>query len=171
MTNEVAAVLDAVQYLEGGPAVDAVEHRRSGGTPVPETPVEDQWPLFARACAAWGVRSTLALPVTVREILVGSVHVYAAEPAFDGHEEDLARLVDAMAQEVTSSLEVSLRRGVAERGPRSLRGEGAVNRAIGTLAVHLDIDVVAAYERLDQAALRAGITPDVLALALMDLDH
>ena len=172
VTNEATAVLDAVQYLEGGPVVAAVEHRRWGETDVSDTLVRDRWPLFARACAASGVQRTHTLPVTMSDVLVGSVHVYAAENAFVGREEDLARLVDVMAQEVVSRSEVSLTtRRLSEQGPRSLRGEGAVNRALGSLAVHLDIDIAAAYERLDDAALRAGITADVLALALMDLQN
>jgi len=105
VTNEATAVLDAVQYLEGGPVVAAVEHRRWGETDVSDTLVGDRWPLFARACAASGVQRTHTLPVTMSDVLVGSVHVYAAENAFVGREEDLARLVDVMAQEVVTRSE------------------------------------------------------------------
>jgi hypothetical protein len=159
-SEERIAVLDAIRYLDGGH--DLSEHL-----------VDGRWDLFARACDAVGVRSTVTLPVARDDLVVGSVHLYAGnDQGLDERDEDLARALDAVALEVVLDSEVSLTtRRLAEPAPLSLRGEGAVNRAVGTLAVHLDIDVATAYSQLADAALRAGITPERLALALTDLHH
>ena len=172
VSDETTAVVDAVQYLDGGPGVDSVKRQRWGETRVAEADTRERWPLFAQACAGANLQSTLTVPVTESGLLViGSVQLYAGvDLAFEGRDEDLAQVVGESAHDIVTGSETSLAtRRMAEPAPRSLRGEGAVNRAIGSLAVHLGIDVAAAYTRLADAALRAGIAPDRLALALMDL--
>ncbi len=172
VSDETTAVIDAVQYLDGGPGVDSVMRRRWGETRVADADTRERWPLFAQACVQANLRSTLTVPVTESGLLViGSVQFYAAsDRSFEGRDEELAQAVEESAHELVTGSDTTLAtRRMAEQAPRSLRGEGAVNRAIGSLAVHLGIDVAAAYAQLVDAAQRAGIAPDRLALALMDL--
>lgn len=63
-TDSRLAALDATQYLDGGPCVDAAD----AGIPMKATmsdPLdEDRWYLFSRAAGLVGVASTLSLPTT-----------------------------------------------------------------------------------------------------------
>src|SRR3954465_4199549 len=68
-SDKAAAVLDAVQYLDGGPGVQAAERRNWG--PAGLASLDGRWPLFAAAGQHAGVRSTLVLPVTEHGIAVG----------------------------------------------------------------------------------------------------
>ena len=90
-SDEEIAVLDALQYFDGGPCVDAV-HSGHGIETGSASPLdEEHWRLFAQATAAAGVRSTLTFPVTQSGRVVGSVNLYGASPnTFEGHHEELA---------------------------------------------------------------------------------
>jgi len=169
-TDERVAVLDGVQYLDGGPGVEAAARRQWGATNLVSQ--DGRWPLFAAASLRAGVRSTLTLPVTDHEVALGAVRVYAGlEDAFDEREADVARLVDGgdAAELVVGSATTLTTRRLAERSPLSLRAQGALNRAIGALTLHLDTDVTTAYERLVDAAQRADVSVERLAQTVVDL--
>ena len=94
-TSDDVAGVDATQYLDGGPCVQAVRD----GTPL-ETQIdlldERQWQLFAHASAAAGVQSTLSLPITTGARVTGGIHLYGPGPdTFHGGTEKLARALGA----------------------------------------------------------------------------
>src|SRR6478735_5928249 len=73
------AMLDSLQYLDDGPSVDAVATPRVVTFDADdESDWEGRWQLFAGASAAFGVRSTLSLPILVDDEVVGSVNLYGA---------------------------------------------------------------------------------------------
>lgn len=109
-SSEEVAALDAVQYLDGGPCVEAT-HTASpvgmvGGAagPADREPPDDpgpprdaddpedvddvqdvsdleaRWHLYARASAAAGVASSLTLPIERGGAVIGTVNLYAATP-------------------------------------------------------------------------------------------
>jgi transcriptional regulator with GAF, ATPase, and Fis domain len=85
-TAKEVALLDAVQYISGGPCVDAVEAERVLAYEQSELFDEEEWQLVAHATAAASVASTLTLPILVSGQVGGSVNLYATTPdAFDGH--------------------------------------------------------------------------------------
>lgn len=170
VSHETVAVIEAMRYLEGGPGLDAATRRRRREVSLPA--LEGRWTFYAAASARAGVRSTLTLPVAENEVTVGAVRVYAGvEDAFETSVDDVAHLVEGSeaAELVTGSAATLTTRRLAPSPPLSLRAQGALNRAIGALTLHLDLDVTAAHERLVDAAQRAGITLDHLALAAVDL--
>lgn len=73
-TSAEIAALDAIQYLDGGPCVEAI-----GETIVLETDndtmSEQGWLLFAGSTAARGIASTLSLPALDGERVVGWVQL------------------------------------------------------------------------------------------------
>jgi GAF domain-containing protein len=170
-SDDEVAVLDGVQYLDGGPCVDAVNQARGIETTAPELMEEDPWRMFAQAASALGVGSTLTMPLTDHGRVLGSVNLYAdSDHAFQGHHEELAEILGAWAPGALRQTDESFTaRRLAQEPPRSLRAEGLVSRAVGMLAVRLGIDVTAADERLSEAAARAGITPHQLAEVLIRL--
>ena len=93
-SDDEIAVMDGVQYLDGGPCVAAVDAGHGIETSHDELVSEDPWRMFARATAARGVRSTLTMPITERGSVVGSVNLYGgSEDAFEGHHDELAQIL------------------------------------------------------------------------------
>jgi GAF domain-containing protein len=170
-SDEEIAVLDALQYLDGGPCVDAVHggHGIETGSASPLD--EEQWRMFAQATAASGVRSTLTLPLTEEGCVIGSVNMYGASAqAFDGHHEQLAQILGAWAPGAISNADLSFgSRRLAEQAPAALRAQGHIDKAVGFIGVHQGVSTTRALELLQHAATRAGISPEQLAEAILDL--
>ena len=70
-TDEIAA-LDAIQYLDGGPCVDAAHNNETIQTTLEDAIDEDRWHMFARASSAAGVASSLTLPLLRAGRVVGA---------------------------------------------------------------------------------------------------
>src|SRR3954466_6007724 len=70
------AVLDAVQYLAGGPCLDAARSDEVLEFREQEILDEESWRLFAGATAATAVVSTLTLPILDGDRVVGTVNLY-----------------------------------------------------------------------------------------------
>src|SRR5680860_1169127 len=101
------ALLDAIQYLDGGPCVNATQDGTTIATAQLPTD-EGRWQLFARGWGLAGVASTLSLPVMSDGRAVGGVNLYAATPtAFDGHHEELADACGTWAQGAVTNADLS----------------------------------------------------------------
>lgn len=170
-SDEEIAVLDAIQYLAGGPCVDAVEEDHGIHATREDLLDEQNWRIFARATAAVGVRSTITFPLSSHNVIVGSANLYgASDHAFQGHEEELALIVGGWAPGVVHNADLSFTtRRTAQGAPQRLRTDARIDRAIGYLAARLGLDAEAAYRRMQAAALRAGISMIQLAEALLKL--
>jgi transcriptional regulator with GAF, ATPase, and Fis domain len=170
-SNKYIAGLDAVQYLDGGPCINAVHEQRTIPWHESDPLDENQWQLFARSVAAAGIASTLSLPIMRNERVVGSVNLYAStRDAFDGHHEELARRCGAWAPGVVSNADLSFSsRLAALEAPDRLRGQDTVDQALGIISTAQHIDITAATERLREAAARAGISETQAAAAIIGL--
>lgn len=164
------AALDAVQYVDDGPCVEAVEQAEPVCTDVEGLLDEHRWQLFAQATAAAGIRSTLSLPFRHRGVVTGGVNLYGdAADTFEGHEQQLAELFGAWAPGAVANADLSFEtRLEAARSPERLKGQAYVDRAIGLLVSARGLDPDAAEERLQAAAARAGVAVFVLARALVE---
>lgn len=168
-TDDDAAVLDALQYVDGGPCVAAVEHDQ----PLEYLPSarldEAEWQLFARGTAAAGVASTLSLPILVSGAVIGSVNLYAASAnAFTGRHEPVAAVFDAWAPGAVTNADLSFgTRRTAEQAPRILRDNVHIEIATGVIAAREGLGRDAALARLRDAARRAGVSEGRLADALV----
>ncbi len=164
------AVLDAIQYVVGGPSVEVL-HREAPLEYRPDAPLEEErWHLFALAAASATVRSTLTLPVVDAEGgVVGSVNLYAASRrAFEGLHAELAELFDAWAPGAVTNADLSFStRLEAQQAPQRLRDRARVETAVGLLAAETGADVSDARLRLEQAAARADVPLRELAEAVL----
>jgi GAF domain-containing protein len=169
-TSDEIAGLDAVQYLDGGPCVDAAQSRRE--VEVDDLLDEEQWQMFAQTSAAAGVRSSLTLPLLdSRGSVIGTVNLYASSPdAFESRIEPLADALGASAAKAVSNADLSFdTRLVAAEAPRRLVEQDEVDTAAGMLVASQDVDIATARERLRAAAARAGITEVQVARVVMGL--
>lgn len=165
------AVLDAVQYLAGGPCVEGVKAERVLAYDQAELASEQDWQLFAQATNGMSVMSTLTLPVLADDAVVGSVNLYGATAeAFDGHHEAIAKIFGAWAPGAVTNADLSFRtRATAEQAPQILRDEVDLTRAWTVVAAREGIDLETARTRLAEAAARAGASQMQLARILIEL--
>lgn len=159
-TASEIAVLDAIQYVAGGPCVEGA---MVGATRefVGDDPLdESRWQLFAQATAAQAVRSTLTLPILTNGQVLGTVNLYgASRQAFGGQHEELAGIFGAWAAGAVTNADLSFTtRSEAQAAPRRVRERVVVEMAIGILASQLRLDVDAAEDRLRDAARRSGVS-------------
>jgi hypothetical protein len=169
--NEVLAALDATQYLDGGPCVEAVEH--------PQAPIEadmadpldeDRWSLFASASAATGVASTLSMStVDTAGQVTGGINLYAAtRHAFDGRHEILAATLGASANGIVTDADLGFAtRERARAAPAVLLAQADIETAVGLLAAYYAVGIEEAHRRLLEAARQAGVDPSVVARVLI----
>jgi len=160
MTDKpAAALLDAMQYLSGGPCETAVAEGSIQANVRPPTD-EGAWQVFARAEAVAGIASTLSLPVLRNGRAVGGVNLYGSTThAFDGQHEELALICGAWAEGAVTNADMSFTSRIrASTAPIRLRDRGAVDVAIGYVAAFQDIDTDEAMRRIRDAAARADVS-------------
>jgi GAF domain-containing protein len=170
-TRERLALLDAIQYVLGGPCVDAALQDSTvlSGDSEQGLLDEQRWVEFARAGAAQGVLSTLSMPIHDEGRVVGGVNLYAATPrAFYGREEQIAGIVGAWAPGAVHNADLSFStRAVAQRAPRVLEEMDVLDQATGVVVAAQGVDIPTARQLLTEAAHRAGEDEIAVARALI----
>lgn len=158
--SELAKSLDAVQYLDDGPCISAMNDNDTVDTTADDLLAEGRWQLFAQAQAAHGVGSTLSLPVLEDHTVVAGINLYAStSDAFDGKHARLAQICRAWAPGAVINADLSFRtREEAVATPGRLRSQEEFDQAIGMLAASQSITVDEAAERIRDAAQRAGVS-------------
>ena len=169
-SDERIAMLDAMQYVDGGPCVDAMERGRVVESDPDALLDEGRWKLFARGSAAAHVSSTLTIPVLDEGQVTGTVNLYAGDPqAFAGRQPDLAEIFGGWAAGATSNADLSFAtREAAREAPDRLAAEMAVETAVGVVAALTGQDVAQARRTLQEAADRAGVSLLSLAHAVVE---
>jgi GAF domain-containing protein len=157
---EQFAGLDAVQYLDGGPCVAAVDRSEPVDADVMGLLDEGRWQLYAQASAAVGVGSSLSLPVMDGGRVVGGVNLYASTPdGFVGHHEAVAEAVGSDAAFAVANADLSFwTRKLAMEAPGRVRERGEINIALGIISEAHGVNMTVARKRLRDAAARAGIS-------------
>jgi GAF domain-containing protein len=165
-SSSAAAVLDAAQYLDGGPCVEVAEGHGDVLETTTDDPLdEERWQLYATVGAAIGVASTLSLPVYRDGRRVGGVNLYASTAdAFTGHHDELADLLGTQASEAVSNADLSFStRLEAAAAPHRLRDRVQIDTAVGLLAGFHGYDVDSARRDLARVAGRAGLDETLVA--------
>jgi GAF domain-containing protein len=170
-SSDEIAVMDALQYLTGGPCVEAVTGERVLRFTSDQLLDEEEWRLFAQGTAATGILSTLSLPIVTDGQVTGSINLYGGSPqAFTGHHEQLAGIFGAWASGAVTNADLPFRtRLTASQAPRLLRARTQIDTAVGILAATEGIQIGEAAQRLRDASQRAGIDELELAESLIRL--
>jgi GAF domain-containing protein len=169
-TDLDAAALDAIQYLEGGPCVAAVE-QGSVVTVSDDDPVDERaWHTFAQASARAGVSSTLSIPLMASDQVYGGLNLYGSTPsAFDGHHDELAALYGGWAGGAVTNADLTFTTlARARTAPRVLADATSSNVAVGLLMAAHDLPEATARHLLTEAAARAGVSVGRVADILLD---
>jgi GAF domain-containing protein len=166
ITAESLRLIDAAQFLDGGPCQESA---RSDVTLATDVLSEQRWHLFALAEAATGVQSSLSLPLRADGAPSGSVNFYGSRPdTFTDRARELATLFGAAADDAVSNADLpmtGLQR--ARTSAQQVRADARLDIAIGILAERQGLPIEEARERLHDAAARAGIEVGALARLLL----
>ena len=165
-----AAALDAVQYTDDGPCLEAVREGEIVQTGDEYALDEGRWQLFAQAGAAAGVRSSLSIPFRHDGVVTGGVNLYGAtSDTFDGLVDQLSAIFGAWAPGAVTNADLSFdTRLEAMEAPKRLKDQQYVDKAIGLLMAVRSVSVAAAEDSIRVAAARAGVTMGVLSKAIVE---
>ena len=168
-TSTEIAIFDAMQYLDGGPCVDAVAGERPLEVSELDAVDESTWQLFSESTAAAGVKSTLTLPIVTGGSVTGSINLYASSTrAFDGHHRQLADIFGAWAPGAVTNSDLSFStRASARQAPGILRERMIVDTATGYLMASQDLSPEEAHRKMERAAAQAGVSVVDLAKAVV----
>ena len=168
-SNDMVATLDALQYLDGGPCVEAVRAGKSVQVPDADALDERQWELFSQAEAAFGVEATLSLPVLTAGRATGGVNLYASRAgAFRGRHDQLALVFGAWAAGAVTNADMTFRsRLEAVRTAAKLDALDDIAKAVGVVAARQGVSTEEARARLESAGNLAGIDTENVARAVL----
>jgi transcriptional regulator with GAF, ATPase, and Fis domain len=153
-SNEAAGLMELFQLQnDQGPCLDCFRT----GQPVTATDLASPgqpWPRFAAAAIEAGFRTVEALPMRLRDQVIGALNLFRAAPGpFEPAE---LRLGQALADVATIGLlhERNVRRSetVAEQLQGALNSRVVIEQAKGRLAERLGIDMDAAFALLREYA-------------------
>lgn len=173
-SDERIALLDGVQYVDGGPCVDALREVTVVDASNQEA-LQKSWELFSAASLQNGVEATLSLPVPWEGSGVFGFNLYAsAASAFEGHQDELARVLGAWAGGAVTDQDLPFStRDLARLAPTILKESTDLAVVAGLVAHARGIELSEAETRLRRASVRAAIPltdlVDALRQVLTDL--
>jgi GAF domain-containing protein len=169
-SSEAARRLEIFQ-LEGdeGPCLEAIRT----GQPIIEPDLshaQQRWPQFAPAALRVGFAAVHAMPMRLREQVIGGLNLFRDQPgSFDPTD---VRIGQALADTATIGLvhERNLRRGeiVSEQLQGALNSRGIIEQAKGKLAERFGLDMDTAFTALRHYARDHNLRLSDLAQAFID---
>jgi anti-sigma regulatory factor (Ser/Thr protein kinase)/GAF domain-containing protein len=157
-SSEQAHLLELFEVeTDEGPCVECY----AAGEPVADSDLgtpDPRWQRFAGRARAAGFRAVYAVPVRLRDEVIGVLNLFAtvAGPLDDA----AARAARALANITTIGLlqhrAVEYRQVLAEQLQHAMNSRVVIEQAKGVLAEHLGLDMAAAFDELRRYAARVG---------------
>ena len=168
-SSEAARVLELFQLQsDQGPCLDC--YRNGEPVAAADLGTDQRWPEFAAAAAQAGFHAVQALPMRLRDQVIGALNLFRDAPgAFDAEEVHVGQ---ALADVATISLlhERSMRRTdtLNEQLQTALNSRVVIEQAKGKLAERLGIDVDQAFSLLRAQARSSNQRLSDLARGFVD---
>jgi len=149
-SSEEAGLLELFQLQnDQGPCLDCFRTGRPVTADDLTGPCQ-RWPRFAEAAARSGFRTVEALPMRLRDQVIGALNLFRAEPGPIGPAD--LRIGQALADVATIGLlherNVRRREAVAEQLQAALNSRVVIEQAKGKLAERLSVDMDRAFNML-----------------------
>lgn len=165
--------VDAAQYLCDGPGVEVARTGEPLAVPdVLDVLDEERWHAFARTAAARGIRSSLSVPLRRDDLSVmGALNLYASDPAaFRDHGDLLVAIFGQHVEGAVRNADLSFTTRDAARGlPQQLADRAKLDQAVEILVSDLRCSASEARERIESAAVRAGISVPATAEVVIQI--
>jgi len=134
---------------DDGPCVDCFRNK----TPIREENLRDalsRWPRFAPEAIAAGFSAVYALPMRLREQVIGSLNLLRAEPGVLDSDELLVAqaLADVATIGILQHRAASESRLIAEQLQYALNSRIVIEQAKGVLSEHAGLDMDEAFKRI-----------------------
>ncbi|MFF0743124.1 GAF and ANTAR domain-containing protein [Streptomyces sp. NPDC004111] len=156
---------------EEGPCLDCFRGRRPvAPLALSSAAARERWPVFAPRAAAYGFGSTYAVPLRLRETVIGALNLFAGPDGAGTAPQEL-QLAQALAD--TATLGVLQQRTVrhdellAGQVQSALTGRVRLDQAKGMLAEQWGLSVDEAFDALRSHAERAGRPVSEVAMDLV----
>jgi GAF domain-containing protein len=153
-TDDRAARIDAYQTdTREGPCVDAVRDGTSIRAVLPKD--SSKWPTFAARATGAGLCAAYAVPLRVREVVLGSLNVYSFSGEFAQDDEKASEALAAQAAIALSNAQVFARtRALVDDLNVALETRDVIGQAKGILMERHTITADEAFEMLVSASQR-----------------
>ena len=156
-TDPAAPEIDVAQYETGnGPCLSAFAERET--FIIPDTETDTRWVEFCRAAAAYGVLSTLSLPMVVEQRGIGALNFYSRRRRAFGPEEarvgtifaEHASVAIANAQAYWGAFELS------QQLSEAMKSRATIEQAKGVLMAAQGCGADEAFDTLRRASQRSN---------------
>jgi GAF domain-containing protein len=150
--------LDEAQYsVQNGPCVEAGQ---DGQVHLSQhLPNDARWPTLAKAAAANGIGSVLAVPIPNGKEPVGTLNLYArrADAFAQGDTRGALGFAKYAAYALLSARERQETRRLAEQLAEAMKSRAVIDQAIGVLMARERIDAASAMDMLRRASQSANV--------------
>ncbi|QXG75604.1 GAF and ANTAR domain-containing protein [Modestobacter sp. L9-4] len=154
---------------DSGPCLDSFRTGESV-TPPDLAAMRASWPAFSARAEAAGYRSAQAVPMRLRDQVIGAMNVFrVTEGALVGSQLKLARaLADVASVALIAERTISARAVVADQLQEALNSRVVIEQAKGMLAERTGIGVDEAFVQMRDHARRNGLPLRDVAAAVVE---
>ena len=130
-TDPTAPEIDIAQYRTGhGPCMDA--YRDGNILRIDDSARDERWPEFCASARAHGVRSTLSLPLSTRDEVIGALNLYSFQvQMFNDNEQVVAVFVAQAAATLANAQAYWAVRTLGDQLQDALASRAAIEQAKG----------------------------------------
>jgi GAF domain-containing protein len=153
-SDEITNVADLLQYdLDEGPCLSA--WREALPVRIDYMPEEQRWPRWAPAAAALGMRSSISVPITVRDnVPMGAIKAYSRHRnAYDDHDTKVLSMFAGQAAIVLANVQrYEDAQQLSDRLKGALRSRQLIAQAMGVVMQKEGLDEEGAFASLRKLA-------------------
>jgi GAF domain-containing protein len=167
-SDPAAAQVDEVQYrLDDGPCLVAMRENRI--VRIEDTAAKARWPEFESQAASHGIRSCLALPLSVDGEPVGALNLYARSASAFGAAE--ARAAESFAESASVALALAMRlashASLIDQLRSSLGSRTVIDQALGIIMAREACTQAHAFAILRAASQNSNVKLRDIATAVV----